>query len=630
MTEFYSPYQFIPVDLNKTKKTPWKKGETLDANDYVRHDRWVKDSISATITCRITTLTPLAVGREQGDSTKQKPAEVTPYSYENRPAIPANSLRGMISSIAETLSQSAMRVLTAEKDSEQSVRKLIPPEGKALTEIGLLIKEGERYFIYPIGQSNNKRIKPNQDCPAGTQCYQHTDNPEMLYATMKGKTVAINAQTDQDKNKTKGILYSRGGVGVLNKEWETFLPWSGDLSHLKSKRIPVSTALVEQFEALLIQRHEKEPEPSIPYLPEGYDRIWEKGQVIKSGDLMYYQNISDMNGRRITELAYSALWRRSIGNTYQGIKETLGKDAVPWNSERDYLTPAEALFGVIEETTEKDPEKRRNLASRLHFTDAIANEGVSFSKDWITLKKLDSPKPPSPAMYYSAANGSFISKEKIDLKKHKPNGRKHYLPQAEINKKSITPWKTDSQYSSADTHKKDNWKQHLRIKPVPEQSVFIFKIKGENLSPDEFGLLLTSLEPALINDDFVHRLGMGKPYGLGQIRLDIDGIEQVNRPQRYSLSGLKSARSSTYKDDKKTRNTKLIDTTAWRELQTLANPKYSADHPVCYPFTTDQKAYSEVEGFQWFVNNEKPKGKGERDYLRKITIDESLRPLKSN
>ena len=448
MTEFYSPYQFIPVDLNKTKKTPWKKGETLDANDYVRHDRWVKDSISATITCRITTLTPLAVGREQGDSTEQKPAEVTPYSYENRPAIPANSLRGMIGSIAETLSQSAMRVLMDKKDSEQRLR--------------------------------------------------------------------------------------------FKNEW------------------------------------------------------------------------------------------RSIGNTYQGIKKILGKDAVPWNSEREYLTPAEALFGVIEETTEKDPEKRRNLASRLHFTDAIANEGVSFSKDWITLKKLDSPKPPSPAMYYSAANGSFISKEKIDLKKHKPNGRKHYLPQAEINKKSITPWKTDPQYSSADTHKEGSWKQHLRIKPVPEQSVFIFKIKGENLSPDEFGLLLTSLEPALINDDFVHRLGMGKPYGLGQIRLDIDGIEQVNRPQRYSLSGLKSERSSAYKDDKKTRNTKLIDTTAWRELQTLANPKYSADHPVCYPFTTGQKAYSEEKGFQWFVNNEKPKGKGERDYLRKITIDESLRPLKSN
>ncbi|MCK5726931.1 MAG: hypothetical protein KAH22_08925 [Thiotrichaceae bacterium] len=425
MTLFYSPYQFIPIDTSKTQdKVEWQPETTLN-HRYIRHDAWADDGISAIIHCKVTTLSPLAIGNFQAESTEKIPSIVTPYSHANeRPAIPANSLRGMIASVAETMSQSAMRVFTAEKKSH--------------------------------------------------------------YA-------------------------------------------------------------------------------------------------------------------------------------YTSASNLLGKDSLPWNSSRTHLTPAEAIFGVVEESIESEAA-HRNLASRVRFNDAVAEEGVTFSSP-ITLKKLDSPKPPSPAMYYSAANGEFISKD--DLKNHKPNGRKHYLPHSNNAQEA---WKTAFQYEGEKDAKDQNWKQHLQIRPVPANSFYHFTLNVENLSPAEFGLLLTALEPAQDNNDFIHRLGLGKPYGLGQITLDIDKIECINRKNSYSLQGLTQPRLALYSDDKGKRNTKLIDTIAWQELQTLANPQYSKDYPVCYPFTTKQGAYSEEEGYQWFGTNEKEA----KDYLKKITIGKALKPLESN
>jgi len=73
--------------------------------------------------------------------------------------------------------------------------------------------------------------------------------------------------------------------------------------------------------------------------------------------------------------------------------------------------------------------------------------------------------------------------------------------------------------------------QHTVIKPVKQGCVFSGKIHFENLSNLELGALLTAL--TLENDQSRHRLGMGKPYGMGRIKIE-NSVHLYDRKIRYS------------------------------------------------------------------------------------------------
>jgi len=607
MSTFHSPYQFIPVDTNKAHKEKWDDIAT-GQHTFIRHDRWAKQGIHARINCTITTLSPLLIGAEQKAGSKSKPGKITPYSdKQGNPALPANSLRGMIASIVETISQSSLRVLADKANTQYSVRK---PPRHALKKIGLLLQQGDQYFIYPLSSSTQwKRIKPQQ-IPKNILCYQHKTNPDILYADIKN-SVASNISSKEDKHKQKGIIYQRG-TNFKGKKWETFIPWNGTLG----RKIDIANEMVEQLNSMIQSRHQLDKKDS--HLPIGYrnrfaeEKNKETMSLVRSGDLLYYQE----KNSHITEIAYSAIWRQSVkggGNLY----DSLQNDSQPWNQNRQTLTPAECLFGIVEGNP-KPSKTSRNLASRIRFSDGECQQGAAFDKGSWILKKLDSPKPPSPSLYFSSASGHAISKTKLDMQQHTLNGRKYYLPHTQ-NKHQ---WLTNDKFPSNDADKR--WNQHLETtKIIPTGHTFNFSITVENLSPEEFGLLLTALEPADNNKAFIHRLGLGKPYGLGQVRLDINNISHINRHQRYTLQGLNEKREQVWQEKIDTR---YIDKTAHKTLLTIANPN-NIIAPVCYPFTTSQKQYAEEKGYEWFTSNDKAQ---EPQYLKRVDIGKSLPILKSN
>jgi hypothetical protein len=126
MKEFYLPYNFVPVTGIIRKKQEEQRprarydytgeGQRADqqgtdctsAQAQARHDLWQVGGHSGTVTCQLRIISPTVVGNEHKGSS---PTEVCQYTWKGQPAIPANSLRGMISSLAESLSQSALRVL---------------------------------------------------------------------------------------------------------------------------------------------------------------------------------------------------------------------------------------------------------------------------------------------------------------------------------------------------------------------------------------------------------------------------------------------------------------------------------------------------------------------------------------
>ncbi|MCA9203058.1 MAG: hypothetical protein KDA59_08430, partial [Planctomycetales bacterium] len=122
--EFYNPFHFVPVakpalDLmprDALERTPPER----NSHAHVTHDRYVvaPETYSGRIVCKLRLESPTVLGARR--DTSEQPAVVEPYEilaeradgqFTLEPAIPETSLRGMIGSVFESVSGSALRVL---------------------------------------------------------------------------------------------------------------------------------------------------------------------------------------------------------------------------------------------------------------------------------------------------------------------------------------------------------------------------------------------------------------------------------------------------------------------------------------------------------------------------------------
>src|SRR5262249_50133644 len=76
----------------------------------------------------------------------------------------------------------------------------------------------------------------------------------------------------------------------------------------------------------------------------------------------------------------------------------------------------------------------------------------------------------------------------------------------------------------------ENANQKLRVTPLRTGLDFYFHIDFDNLLDRELGLLLYALRPT---EAYRHKIGLGKPLGLGTARIDPLGLFLVDRKQRY-------------------------------------------------------------------------------------------------
>lgn len=658
--KFHSPYQFIPVDSVSKRLHKWEENGDLKNlnNPYIRHDFWYEESHSGRIHCTLKCLSPLIVANRQVPGSKESPRKIEQYELpehkinseaekhhaQKRYAIPGNSLRGMIASVIEVISQSAMRVLNDEALTEYSVRKEV---GSPLTNLGMIYRSKKGYKIIPLSKpdgvgdyycNNSQSTK----FLLNHSSFQFYDNQEFVCRSGDGFEVCADPSGSSQGTQGVGVLYIRAHSQddakklMETKVKEKFAVWPRDINSKMAINagIEVSDDLKMRTEEMLKQSLAREPAGSV--LPKGYENR-KPGSLIKSGDLIYFEA---KNGKA-TELSYSAIWRRAVPGTLHGaFKGSAGINSLPWNAQRTELTPAEALLGVVEDQPRSDTPAR-NLASRVRFNDAIADASTDLTKETI-LKILDAPKPPSPAMYFSASSNRKVSKSELSLlqSRHKPNGRKWYLPhQANADE----PWATQRSdilkacerraknvNSDNDSDENVNLTQFTRCRLVEQGGVFRFHIDYENLSAEELGLLLRALQPHEEGNEvsgFIHRIGTGKPIGLGQVCLSIDKVEHLERNNRYHDIDFNTQRYCEHKQDIASLfEDSLVDKKALQTLQTVSNRQYLDDEAdVCYPFSGNiQRGEDrEKEGFKWFVNND-------NQFLEKVTPGETLPTLNSS
>lgn len=164
-------------------------------------------------------------------------------------------------------------------------------------------------------------------------------------------------------------------------------------------------------------------------------------------------------------------------------------------SSRDSLCICCRIFGSI------SSRPALNHMGKVSIGEARAVEYKMGEK--VTLAILSTPKPRHRAFYGLQGNPQRAA------------GRKFYYHAGEI-----------AQANESDLN--------VTVTPVLSGARFNFSIRYNNLTDEELSLLLYSLE---LEPDLRHKIGMGKPVGLGSAKILIDSIKVIDPEVRYRNLG---------------------------------------------------------------------------------------------
>jgi len=742
MSKFHNPYHFVPVEKTTHGEhcLTVKQFEQRDLGDY-SHAAYHQGKYSGRIVCRLTTTDNLMfIGADQKRDNDDQAATTKPFELEKgKPAIPASTLRGLLSSLAETASNSALRVLndqvlsyrqemrkslsaigmvqTEKNAANETVYKLLPLSMPILEETyngsGLFrffsnlddqserrkeVQAYENMFPEPrlkvyIGEYDNHNelnppsLRSRETFSVGSKAVQLAvikqtfekdssiiKNNEFLHIkTISSRTSEHRYLIGQKRVKpsafsenTQGIFRILGKTGRDDipdtKTHELLIPYPTKTEREANdwKAFSILPEAIERFEQLaddctrlMEEKAEREGKvfedmpPAekerwlfslLPYHLKGTQRnddheTFGNKLRIKQGDLVYFRPTMQDDKPVVAEVAFSSIWRgrvededghkASVHDFFAGID----KELLPFNADRAKISPAELLFGFVEN---RDEEHKKHLGEKAGLAFAgrvqvsfgqVASDGSYYDKP-VPLKILATPKLPCPSMYFKNryTEAPYIKKADLKPKQHKPQGRKMYIHHRYDPNRDNPPWKT--------SYPHEHTKQKNQIKPVKKGTEFFFHLDFNNLSEWELGLLCYALRPT---DNFRHKLGMGKPIGLGTVCIDPVGLFLIDREKRYDNDDIFTAKRyhRAWKDDKikipkalypqeaQTQNledapsgqllhdlfSETMSSTIQQALKLLGDPS-KVIHSVQTPLVERQLRNPEEETFRWFAEND--------------------------
>lgn len=269
-----------------------------------------------------------------------------------------------------------------------------------------------------------------------------------------------------------------------------------------------------------------------------------------SSPLKFKLRLPDKNDPDFHRDSHPILYQRD--DIPEKAKNIPKKDVTPDPDPLAHLSPlhksakidfAQGLFGWVQDKS-KTP-----LKGRLTFEDCVMNpiENPFYSDQAVKPPNVDPrfslvglrvPRVLSGAK--TKAYMAYLQQSKEVPTAKKPaviwgskgaliRGSKVYWPQIyrdswmpnELKEKKIEDFTEGEKAMRNGTDPKPKDKQHTLIRPVREGVSFKGRIRFENLSQMELGALLTALR---LQAGMRHRLGMGKPLGMGQIEVGIVSV----------------------------------------------------------------------------------------------------------
>lgn len=581
-----APYNFVPlpecvftvadgIEVDGKKISPWKM-----------HDRFEPGTHSGWIELAIKTLTPLyirgAVTRSADDAWDDRDSRLRPEPYQTsdgRPAIPGSSLRGMVRALVEILSFAKIEPVSDARPFFRDIspsristeyrrhfieelgilssgvdiangrpisrtapgyrarvragfvdarRRIISECGLARVEQALIQQQLQKKPLVGSGpmatpdwaiqhlevcvQVNPKPgdyFLARQTSPRGNQ--RHPD----LYLRFR-KVHALSRSAAQGHHR--GILVITGGVPHKHLEFVF-------LQEERVGEIRIPDAIWDRFhdEDQITQWQERafprnQPQgatrPAAGHLRDGEPVFFLVDEAKKSND----------NPDGLVFLGRAGMFRFPY--------DLSPRELVPETLRHEPLDLAEAMFGKV--------DKDETIKGRAFFEDAVATgKRADWLEEVIVLRILSAPKP-TTFQHYLTQDGTkgrdqlttYLEGDQTTIRGHKLYWHRweQGLSQVKVTDKHDELLKELQSREPKDT-------QHTVIRPVKADVTFEGRIRFENLTDLELGALLCALQ---LPEGCAHKLGMGKPLGLGtvQIAARLRLVDRAARYRSWPASGL--------------------------------------------------------------------------------------------
>jgi CRISPR/Cas system CSM-associated protein Csm3 (group 7 of RAMP superfamily) len=474
-----APYNFIPLN---TVVVP---ADTCPGQDPT-FDRYHADKYTGWIELVIEALTPLYVrdSLNQAEMQRTKDAEQNKHRYivsdffspQGEPAIPGSTLRGMIRNMVEIAS---------------------------FGKFGFF--DDKRLYFRGLADQSNLRREYQQKMSSYDRSSRKSTyhmSAGLLQKKGLGYFIGPAAHYEQiPKAKARSLVSSLAGRCYTPFQFYEFptgyLVVSGDMQNKKKDwwidiPKPDEKLISVPDNVVLDYRNDKNCN-SVDLL--------ELAQKHPAGVPCFY--VTGEQGA-ITSFGHTGMFRVAYDKT---ISEHIPQEL----RDPDFLDIAGAIFG-----------NEKTFAGRIFVEDArLAAEQKDVLQHEAVPKILSSPKPTTFQHYLVQTSDQLR-----DLSHYNGDtsirGNKWYWH----NENAATQWQ-DTEIALDSVGISDT--QHTKIKPVKAGTRFVGRIRFENLSAVELGALLFVLN---LPQGCAHKMGMGKPLGLGSVKIT-SALYLTNRDERY-------------------------------------------------------------------------------------------------
>ena len=559
-----APYNF--VELPDT---------VVNAEDLPSGNRYHSERHTGRIECTLTTESPLYTRcgwhpddfaehgekafQELPDEMKNKRASFFINPKTKKPTIPGSSIRGMLRTLVEIMSFSKIdrvsdehrlffRAVASNPTKESWGKKYknhVEPVEPEKVKAGYLKKDNQGWYIQPAKTNKGKTFAWVRETSVNLQDFkQFNDNnymPQYIPVSYERANVdpndkakpkrlfAHNVESPEVYPTLKGVLVTSGNMkqkeDSSSPRCNHCIVFAEDENPDPSCRLRIDDTAIKHYRNALTNFQKESP----------FDKDWGllKLETEKDRPVFY----SDPGDDKIVRFfGQSPNFRIPYSPKGNGHATTV-VDFIPDNLKQLAMTDlADAIFGWVKQES-KDKKLPSNFdkqrAGRVFITDALyqSNEnGICYENELLTPQILSEPKPSYFPHYLVQPN---VDKSELKHYASQPvtetviRGHKLYW-----HKGSDPNFKLPPPKKVIGSTKKVPDTQTTLIKPIKKGVTFKFDIHFENLSEVELGALLWVLDIAQ-NDSYRLKLGMGKPLGLGAVKIE-HKLYVSDRQKRYT------------------------------------------------------------------------------------------------
>jgi len=564
-----APYNFVPLP---------EKIVEINPQELPDHDRYLNPHHSGYIECQLVTESPLyvrgALTLEKFEELQNKKKQRQHFQNDlkntpdffytqtgSRPVIPGSSIRGCLRQLVEMVAYGKIDFVTNQKlvyravgdttSLGRSYRERLQKEESPQTysmqvRAGYMFKKPEGVWeIIPA------KKYPNDDDPSAVTFFRierenipktikHWPNcanswtvyfkPEPIkthlhnQGRVKLRYAKVQQAADQPgKDLVEGVVVVTGKIPRKHMEFVFNLPDTDE-----KKRIQVPEDIVTDYREQIT----KEQEQIAGKINDKDEIEADPNAALKNMQPVFY--LFDEKQNKLVFFGHAMMFRLPyLSLPHEFVPEAL-RDVDDETKNRSIKYDlAEALFGYVKKS---GSSKERAYASRIAITDATLapnqdNENIWLGEETnnhvVVPSILAGPKPTTFQHYLVQTNPDdkralyhWASKTPVETM---IRGHKLYWHKGNISLRQLAAFPAPHPTST----------QHTQMKPVRSGVRFSFRIYFDNLSDVELGALLWALDlPGEAGHEYRHKIGMGKPLGMGAVKI-MPVLHLIDRKQRY-------------------------------------------------------------------------------------------------